>query len=192
MTYTEAEALALFSKIDWNSWVFNPGANPQPDHLNFTTAGAVGFEQMADAYIELGGQSSPENYTNYLTTDDVQLQIIFLARLRARKADMTLAIINRVDGDFNVTTAKNPEHGQQWFPLSIYLKYDFAYAAAHHYVSYQGRMKYILPVYTALVQNGRRDLAYQWFIDNQNFYHPIALAKVRQIVLGSSSLSAKD
>lgn len=52
-------------------------------------------------------------------------------------------------------------------------------------------MKYILPVYQALVQNGRRDLAYQWFIDNQNFYHPIALAKVRSIVLtgGMSALS---
>ena len=70
------------------------------------------------------------------------------------------------------------------------IKYDVGINAAHHYVSYQGRMKYILPVYTALVQNGRRDLAYQWFIDNQNFYHPIALAKVRQIVLGQ--VSARD
>jgi len=123
-TSTQTEALALFSKIDWNSWVFNPGANPQPDHLNFTTAGAVGFEQMADAYIALGGQSSPANYTDYLNTDDVQLQIIFLARLRARKADMTLAIMERVDADFNVTATKNPEHGQQWFPLAIYMKYE--------------------------------------------------------------------
>lgn len=47
-------------------------------------------------------------------------------------------------------------------------------------------MKYILPQYQALVQNGRRDLAYQWFLDNQNFYHPIALAKVRQIVLSGA------
>jgi hypothetical protein len=50
-------------------------------------------------------------------------------------------------------------------------------------------MKYILPVYTALVQAGRRDLAYQWFIQNQNFYHPIALAKVRQIVLSGTDAS---
>jgi hypothetical protein len=66
---------------------------------------------MADAYIALGGQSSPANYTNYINTDDVQLQIIFLARLAARKADMTLAIMNRIDGDLNVTSAKNPELG---------------------------------------------------------------------------------
>jgi len=70
------------------------------------------------------------------------------------------------------------------------MKYNVALDRAHYYVSYQGRMKYILPVYQSLVANGRRDLAYQWFIDNQNFYHPIALAKVRQIVLsGNAQLS---
>lgn len=47
-------------------------------------------------------------------------------------------------------------------------------------------MKYIIPVYQSLVKYGRRDLAYQWFIDNQNFYHPIALAKVRSIVLSGA------
>jgi hypothetical protein len=50
-------------------------------------------------------------------------------------------------------------------------------------VSYQGRLKYLQPVYQALVQTGRRDLAYQWFILNQNFYHPIALDAIRAIVL---------
>ncbi len=53
-------------------------------------------------------------------------------------------------------------------------------------------MKYILPVYKALVSNGRIDLAYQWFIDNQDFYHPIALAKVRQIIIGNNALTQKE
>jgi hypothetical protein len=69
------------------------------------------------------------------------------------------------------------------------MKYNVALDKANYYVSYQGRMKYILPVYQALVANGRRDLAYQWFIENQNFYHPIALAKVRQIILTGVTLS---
>lgn len=150
---------------------------------------------MADAYIALGGNGRPDNYTKYITTDDVQLQVIFLNRLTDRVADLSYKLLKKIDEDLNVTLAPNPEIGQRWFPLSIALKYDVALDAAHHYVSYQGRMKYILPVYQSLVQNGRRDLAYQWFIDNQNFYHPIALAKVRQIVLGggsSAQLSVKE
>jgi hypothetical protein len=48
-------------------------------------------------------------------------------------------------------------------------------------------MKYINPVYQALVKNGRRDLAYQYFILNQNFYHPIAIAGLRKIILNDNS-----
>jgi hypothetical protein len=51
-------------------------------------------------------------------------------------------------------------------------------------------MKYINPVYIALVRNGRRDLANKWFKENENFYHPIAAANLRKIIYGSAS--AKD
>jgi hypothetical protein len=78
----------------------------------------------------------------------------------ARIGDLSYKIMARIDADLNCTIAKNPEIGQRWFPMSIQLRYEVAYDNAHAYVSRQGRMKYILPVYQALVQNGRRDLAY--------------------------------
>ena len=53
----------------------------------------------------------------------------------------------------------------------------------HAYVSKIGRMKYLRPCYIALVTYGRRDLAYKWFIENQSFYHPIAVAVMRKIIL---------
>lgn len=188
--YTQGnDAQELIDAINWDAWVKAPGANPPNNKLDFTTDGATKFEQLADAYIALNGDASPDNYTNYKTTDDVQLQVIFLNRLTDRVKDLSYKLMARIDADLNVTNAANPELGQRWFPLSIQMKYNVALDKAHYYVSYQGRMKYILPVYQALVAYGRRDLAYQWFIDNQNFYHPIALAKVRQIVLGGASVS---
>jgi hypothetical protein len=57
----------FLSQIAWEDWVRKAGANP-PNQLNFTTEGAQIFEDLADAYIALGGDSSPENYTMYLTT----------------------------------------------------------------------------------------------------------------------------
>lgn len=155
----------FLAQIAWEDWVRKPGANPA-NSLNFTTEGALTFEALADAYIALGGNSSPENFTIYLTTKDSQLQVIFLNRLNDRASEVTYKLLAKIDADLNVTLAKNPEIGQRWFPLSIQIKYTPAFATAEHYVSYQGRMKYILPVYTSLVQNGRRDLAYQWFIEN--------------------------
>jgi hypothetical protein len=46
-------------------------------------------------------------------------------------------------------------------------------------------MKYINPVYIALVRNGRRDLANKWFKEFENFYHPIAAAGLRKIIYNS-------
>ncbi len=46
-------------------------------------------------------------------------------------------------------------------------------------------MKYINPVYMALVRNGRRDLAYRWFKEFQAFYHPIAVVGLKKIILAS-------
>jgi leukotriene-A4 hydrolase len=88
--------------------------------------------------------------------------------------------------DLNVTYELNPEIGQRWFPLTITLKYQQALDKAHHFVSYQGRLKYLQPVYRALVNSGSRPTAYQWFIENINFYHPIAIDSIRAIVLSTA------
>ncbi len=157
---TAGDAKTLLDKIDWDAWVKQPGANPPNNGLDFTTAGAVAFEQLADMYIQLGGNKSPDNYTNFLTTDDPQLKVIFLNRLNDRIQDLSYNLLKKIDTDLNLTLAPNPEIGQRWFPISIALKYNDALDQAHYYVSYQGRMKYILPIYQALVANNRRDLAY--------------------------------
>ncbi len=62
-----------------------------------------------------------------------------------------------------------------------------AFDAAKDYVQSIGRQKYILPVYSALVKNGYRSLAYKWFIERKDFYHPITVKKIRAIIFSSSS-----
>ena len=183
--YPAVDAKALLDQIDWDAWIFQGGANPKGVVLDFTTAVAQKFEKLADDYITLGGESSPENYNDYLTTVDPQLKVIFLNRLLEQTAKVTLKLMTKIDADLGVTKEANPEIGQRWFPLALQHQYDNgAIAAMENYVSIQGRMKYINPVYTALVKNNRNDLAYNWFIKNQNFYHPIAIAQLRKIILG--------
>jgi len=183
--YPDEQALQIIKAVDWNTWVRQGGANPSVANavLNFTTAGAVQFESLADEYIALGGDSSPANYSEYLNATDPQLKVIFLNRLQARTAWVTQKILAKIDTDLNVTLDPNPEIGQRWFPLTIQHYYSPTLEAAHRYVSIQGRLKYLQPVYRALVSTGRREVAYQWFVDNANFYHPIAIDSVRAIIL---------
>lgn len=44
-------------------------------------------------------------------------------------------------------------------------------------------MKYLNPIYTALCQYGYTDMAFEWYEENLNFYHPIAIATLQKILL---------
>jgi len=89
---------------------------------------------------------------------------------------MTLELMERIDKDLNITMDTNPEVKQRWYPLSIGLGYFVAFEPAHTFVSVQGRMKYLNPIYQALWDYGYQTTAYSWFLENENFYHPIAVA----------------
>ena len=94
--------------------------------------------------------------------------------------------MSQVDSDFSVTADPNPEVKQRWLPLGLSLKYNPAYDAAHEFVSSQGRLKYLTPQYQALESTGQHDLAVQWFDENEDFYHPIAVSSL-EATLGLDS-----
>ena len=105
--------------------------------------------KLAQEYIKLGGASSPEDKDQYFKFDS-NLKTIFFSTLLDSNATVTQDILTRIDTDFNVTADPNPEVKQRWLPLCLELKYQSAYDAAHTFVSSQGRLKYLTPVYQAL------------------------------------------
>lgn len=88
---------------------------------------------------------------------------------------MTLTLLERIDNDLKITVSIDPEINQRWFPLSIALGYQYAFEYAHKFISWQGRMKYLSPVYQTLWDYGYQTIAYAWFNENIDFYHPIAV-----------------
>lgn len=142
---------------------------------------------MANEYVNLRGTGSPDNFQKYIDEEDANLRVIFNNQLLVQADDITYNCMSLMDKQLGITNDANPEIGQRWFPLAIQKNYKPAFEAAHHFVSTIGRQKYILPVYTALCQNGYRSLALQWYNENQSFYHPIAAAKIRAIIYSTRS-----
>ena len=64
------KAAQIIAAVDWETWVRSPGANPDVYKVSFETDSAKKFEALADDYIKRNGTSSPDNYKDYLTTDD--------------------------------------------------------------------------------------------------------------------------
>lgn len=61
--FNETMAAEIKSKMDWDAWVHQPGLAPV--WQDFTTPALNESSVLADQYITLAGQGSPENYTDY-------------------------------------------------------------------------------------------------------------------------------
>ena len=69
-----------------------------------------------------------------------------------RNEEVKTNLIALIDSNYNCTVDPNPEIGMRWLPLAIAHQYYPAFKndsikGAHYYVSWQGRIKYLNPVY---------------------------------------------
>lgn len=114
--------------MDWEHWVHTPGL-PNQSMLNFTTSSIVEAKALAMRYIANAGDMNKtvENYTEYEGWYS-SLKVVFLEtlleHLPANAADVnstnvTLAIVEQIDHDLNITLTVDPECKQRWYPLGI-------------------------------------------------------------------------
>ena len=83
--YGKVKGQQIVDRIDWISWVQTPGPLPPNNAINFTTVNSVAFQDLADEYIRLGGNASPQNIDIYIKeTKDVLLKVVFASRLLSR------------------------------------------------------------------------------------------------------------
>lgn len=95
---------------------------------------------------------------------------------------VTLAVIEKIDADLQITNDVDPEVRMRWYPTCLYLQYPAVYTPAFDWISSMGRSKYLNPVYQSLVQSGQHDLAVQWNNANIDFYSNIAENSIMQIL----------
>ena len=169
-----AEVNRILGSIDWETWLYKATF---PVDFDFTTDLSREAVTLAQNYIKLEGASSPEDKDQYQKFDS-NLKTIFYSSLLTSNTTVTLDILKKIDEDLGATADPNPEVKQRWLPLCLMLKYQVAYDAAHTFVSSQGRLKYLTPVYQALEWTDQHELALQWFNESKDFYHPLALSSL--------------
>ena len=90
--------------------------------------------------------------------------------------------MTRIDEDLDITHTLDPECKYVWFPLGIKLGYAPVTEAAHIFIGSMGRMKYLMPIYQALLDSDQKPLAVKWYNENVNFYHPYAVNKLAKMI----------
>jgi leukotriene-A4 hydrolase len=149
--FNATETNRILGSINWDAWLFTPGLPPVT--LDFSTPASIGASHLADEYIRLAGEASPDNYTQFNDYYS-NLKVIFLERLNERIDDVTIEIMQKIQDDYNLTGTVDPECKQRWLPLGIRKGYQPTIEPAHTFISVQGRIKYLSPIYLALKETG--------------------------------------
>jgi len=102
--------------------------------------------------------------------------------LNTRISEVTLEILTKIDTDLNITGTLDPNCKEVWFPLGIKKGYASVTEPAHTFISTQGRMKYLKPVYQALIDSDQHALAVTWYNENKDFYHPYAVLMLAKML----------
>ncbi len=165
---------ALEQRLDLDAWVFGPGLPANAAHIMSPALAAVDAASTAFA----GGAFAASLKTEGWTT---QLWLRFLNRLPRQTAAARLADL---DTAFALSGSPNGEIRFAWLSLAIANRYDPALASAEAFLTSQGRYKWIVPTYKALLAQGDwgTPAARRIYAAARPGYHPIVTAAVDKLL----------
>ncbi|CAG8485221.1 8100_t:CDS:10 [Diversispora eburnea] len=168
------EKKALLDTIKWEDWLHSPGMPPVENKFDETFAKACKdlAQRWDDAQkTEKFDEFSSKDIANFTTKQ----KMVFLDHLYEYPAFIHSAI-EALSKIYAFDAVQNSEIKFRWQKLCLRLEYEPIFPYVVKFLTAQGRMKYIRPLYR---QNGS-ELAKKTFIENRSLYHPIAAAMIEK------------
>ena len=108
-------------------------------------------------------------------------------------AHLTAAKMSQLDAEFGLSQSANSEILARWLLMSVGNGYHAADPRIEEFLTSVGRLKYIKPIYEALVAtpDGRR-VAAVIYAKTKSFYHPIARTAIEQVFSQASTTHYPD
>ncbi|KAI8972126.1 peptidase family M1-domain-containing protein [Pilobolus umbonatus] len=167
------ETVEKLNTIDFDEWIYGTGMPPVDPHFDTTLADAC-FD-LAKRWDEAREDEdtssfSPEDVKNFTATQ----KIVFLEKL-SDCAPLPHALLSKMDELYEMSPIRNADIRFRWEQICVMASYEPIYPSVIEFITEQGRMKFVRPLYRALYQakNGAQ-LAQDTFLAHKHFYHPIA------------------
>ncbi|EME31115.1 Leukotriene A-4 hydrolase [Galdieria sulphuraria] len=161
------------SNFDWNTWLY--GTGEPPEYASFDLSLVNHARQLA--------QQCLDTQCEMLTWHDVEewettQMVVFLNHLLASDK-LTYEAVKKLDFQIRFSQgrwSRNAEVRFIWLRVSLRNHYEPSVENAIDFITSQGRMKYIRPIYKDLYYiYPRGDLALKTFEENRHRYHSIAV-----------------
>ncbi|KNC81728.1 hypothetical protein SARC_05969, partial [Sphaeroforma arctica JP610] len=178
--YLEKKNLShTLKEVDWNAWLNNPGMPPVTVPRDMVMYNAVEAFRVYCEELKKENRSELESCT--LADDFVALQwVLLLNELRANSDKLSLSLVRALDSRYNLNAVHNSEIRFVWQLLCLKLGDEIVFPQVIKFITEQGRMKYVRPLYRALAKcsPAGEELALETFKKHKKFYHNTAAAMV--------------
>lgn len=164
---------ATAQELGIKAWVYGPGipANaPRADRERFSKVDA----QRA---MFIDGTAPEKLDTKRWTTHE------WLHFLRKMPKPLQTTQMQALDRAFQFTKSGNSEIADLWFVTAVAADYRAAYPAIDSFLSRVGRRKFLLPLYSEMMQRGKQDMARQLYTRYRENYHPLAQMTLDKMIL---------
>ncbi|MFM1886844.1 MAG: hypothetical protein RL026_2001 [Pseudomonadota bacterium] len=166
---------ALAARIDVQAWTTGIGLPADAVHRRSTRFAAV--DAAAAGFATRGGSVLPTDLASWSSAERVRFIERLPRQLPARRlAELEQRLALRTQGNSEVRFA--------WLKLAIAQRYEPAVANLEGFLSGQGRRKFVLPLYAALMEQGEwgAAIARRSYAMNRPRYHAVTVASVDKLL----------
>lgn len=172
------EGVPSVKQFDWETWLNEPG---MPEDPKFDRTLSAECEGLANAWMtaddgETGKDILPKHDISSWSTGQTTCFLDALLRTcTERKWPLSLSTIASMKEMYRMDESQNSEVLFRFCMLAVEAGDASILPVAVRFITTQGRMKFIRPLYRALSQSEMgKDVAVSTFLENKDFYHPIA------------------
>jgi aminopeptidase N len=165
---------ALEQQLQLDAWAYEPGlpSNAQEPH-------AAAFDRVdaAVAAFNAGGAPDASQWEGWGTFERQRF-------LQTLPRELPRARMDALESALHLNATGNSEVLFNWLELVVRNQYDPGVESLTHFLSSQGRGKFIRPLYRALMAQGDwgRPIARRIYAEARTMYHPIVANSVDRIV----------
>ncbi|KAG7355961.1 M1 family peptidase [Nitzschia inconspicua] len=162
-------------KVDWDTWLYGQGMPPILPQLDQSMA--KGSADLASIWLAVDRENKAPPAKNEMASWSSLQIVCFLDFVQVETADKPLQVstLQAMNALYHFAESRNSEILFRYCKLAISSEDASILPVAIRFITTQGRMKFVRPLYKSLYRSAfGKDLAVKTFLNNQDFYHPIA------------------
>ncbi len=156
-------------KVNVQAWIYEPGIPANAPKISSELFAAV--DKQVEAWK--GGAAASALTTSNWSTQE------WLHFLRALPDTIPAQRLDDLDKSFKLSSSGNSEIQFEWFRIAIANHYEPAFAALEHFLTSQGRRKFVAPLYADLAKTEwGKPIAMRIYRQARPTYHSVATGTI--------------